>query len=117
MTMSSFTLKDFVDAGLLFEINRQVLHPLGLAMAVQQDTETGEILGFAGFQDSRDDPEGIIFDAEDFAEARARHQRYLDERGSEALRTRETSLGFCVQGPGDVERLDAARANSGDKEK
>lgn len=52
-----------LDSGLLGEINRAVLHPRGLALAVQMD-DNDRAVGFSGLVDCRDDPEGIWFDAE-----------------------------------------------------
>jgi hypothetical protein len=42
--------------GLLFEINRRVLHPLGLALEISLDDETGESR-IGGIWDYREDPE------------------------------------------------------------
>lgn len=47
--------------GLLGEINRLVLHPRGLALAVLVDPTTDRAVDFAGLLDCRDDPEGIKF--------------------------------------------------------
>lgn len=33
------TPKELLDSGIIFEINRRVLHPLGLALAVEVDDE------------------------------------------------------------------------------
>ncbi len=41
------------------EINRRVLHPVGLALAAVIDDDG--LIRFAGVQDSRDDPEGLVF--------------------------------------------------------
>ena len=53
--------KEFQELGYLQEVNRRFLHPLGLAMEVIRDDETGDV-SFGGVWDSRDDIEGIIFD-------------------------------------------------------
>jgi hypothetical protein len=57
--------KFLVDSGLLFEINRRVLHPFGLALAIEfPDNESAAKLAAesenAGFRlwDNRDDFEG-----------------------------------------------------------
>lgn len=107
----TFTPRDLMDSGLLFAINRQVLHPLGLALSVIADKETGRVYGFGPIQDSRDYPEGIIFGADDFADGMAKLERYMNKRGLPARVHRLNALGFVVQGPGDVERLDAKREN------
>jgi len=54
-------IKEFRRKGYLQELNRQFLHPLGLALEVIIDDETGkEKLG--GVWDYRNDPEGLIYD-------------------------------------------------------
>jgi hypothetical protein len=53
-------LSEFRDEGYLQELNRQFLHPLGLALEVLVDVD-GRVLGFSGVWDCRDDPEGIIY--------------------------------------------------------
>lgn len=63
--MSYMTLGEFMDSGLLHEINRLLLHPLGLALAVAFDpalpgaleTERWQV----GIMDERSDPEGWRF--------------------------------------------------------
>lgn len=56
-------IKEFRIRGLLQEVNRKFFHPLGLALEVMVDEETGkESLG--GIWDYRDDPEGIFFGIE-----------------------------------------------------
>jgi hypothetical protein len=55
------TPREFREAGYLQELNRQFLHPLGLALAILIDEETGNE-SFGGIWDYRDDPEGIYFD-------------------------------------------------------
>jgi hypothetical protein len=54
-------LKEFRDFGFLQEVNRKFFHPLGLALVLSEDTETGAA-AFVGIWDARDDPEGIMFD-------------------------------------------------------
>jgi hypothetical protein len=53
-------IKEFRERGYLQESNRRFFHPLGLALSVEVDDETGEeTLG--AVWDSREDPEGIVF--------------------------------------------------------
>lgn len=52
-------LKEFVEIGLLQEINRRILHPMGLALSVYIDDD-GKC-GWGDIWDYRNDPEGIIF--------------------------------------------------------
>jgi hypothetical protein len=53
-------IKEFRALGFIQEINRRLLHPCGLAIEVQVDTETDEEK-FGGVWDYRDDPDGILF--------------------------------------------------------
>jgi hypothetical protein len=80
-----------LDSGLLFEINRRVLHPLGLALEVSDDR-------ISGIWDCRSDPEGIYFDDETFEAGVRKLKAYMNERGTKAIVTRTACLGYKVQG-------------------
>lgn len=54
--------KEFQELGFLQEANRLFFHPLGLALDVSINTETGEV-SIGGIWDYREEPEGIIFDS------------------------------------------------------
>ena len=58
--MRYMNIKEFADDGYLQELNRQFLHPLGLALYVNEREDGQCELG--GIADYRDDPEGVIFD-------------------------------------------------------
>lgn len=60
MTEKYMDLRDFQAHGYLMEVNRQFFHPLGMALVMKKDMETGNY-SFTGILDSRDDPEGGIF--------------------------------------------------------
>lgn len=85
---------DFLQrTGLLFEINRVVLHPLGLALAVWENDD-GAIAGFAGLSDHRDDPDGMIYPESIMVSGLER----LTQFGADAIRAeRERRLGYVVQ--------------------
>lgn len=53
------TLKEFIDAGFLQEVNRQFFHPLGLALSVVIHDDGS--MEFGPVWDYRDDPEGLVF--------------------------------------------------------
>ena len=53
-------IKEFREKGYLQELNRQFLHPLGLALEVIKEDNGGERLG--GVWDYRKDDEGIVYD-------------------------------------------------------
>ena len=54
-------LNEFYELGLLQELNRKFLHPMGLALEVIIDQESGNVLSFGGVWDYRDDLEGLLF--------------------------------------------------------
>lgn len=84
------------DTGLLFEINRSILHPLGLALAVELD-EKGDAQFSEELWDFSDDPEGIIFSAESFLEGEKKIVEFMARVGAERMEAREKSLGYLVQ--------------------
>ena len=53
-------LNEFIDFGLLHEVNRKFFHPLGLALEMLTDEDV-KIIGFGDVWDYRDDPEGMFF--------------------------------------------------------
>ena len=61
-------IKEFREKGYLQELNRQFLHPLGLALEVQINEDGYESLG--GIWDYREDPEGIIYDLKNSSKER-----------------------------------------------
>jgi len=73
-------IKEFQNRGYLQEANRLFFHPLGLALEVIIDEEDGSVK-LGGIWDSRDDPEGMVFDEFD-----------ATKRGNVA-RAREVKMG------------------------
>lgn len=59
-SVKKMTLKDFVELGFLQELNRQFLHPRGLALAVTKTDDNKYF--FDGIYDAREDPEGWAFE-------------------------------------------------------
>jgi hypothetical protein len=91
------SLEEFVKFGYLQELNRQFLHPLGLAMEVVYDA-AGNCVGISGIWDYRDDPEGIIYhesvlNSEDSQRKAERVREELEEKGA----VRQERFGFVVQ--------------------
>lgn len=85
-------IKEFRKRGYLQELNRQFLHPLGMALDVTVDEETGAE-SLCGVWDYRDDPEGIIFgDIIDLGKA----ENVLAEMDDARIRRLEL-LGFNIQ--------------------
>ncbi len=90
------TIKDFCEQGYLQELNRQFLHPLGLALSV--DVDKNGTYHLADIHDHRDDPEGVSFDLAQFDPDVFRKkaefvQRQLEKRSEPRLER----LGFVVQ--------------------
>lgn len=92
-------LNEFVSEGYLQEVNRRFFHPLGLAMSVTRDDETGKVTGITGFWDYRDDPEGIIFGENDgeLAESRKQKCSHIQELFDRKCATRKSLLGYDIQ--------------------
>ncbi len=89
------SVAEFRREGYLQELNRLFLHPLGLAIDVVVDEETGrERLG--GVWDYRDDPEGIRFEGADLVPGAARIRALRDAREPD----RVAALGYMVQPDG-----------------
>jgi hypothetical protein len=89
--------KEFRKLGFLQEVNRCFLHPLGLALSIAIDDETGkETMG--PIWDYRDDPEGITFCEEAMASPAAKEKRdhVRDERGKH-LKVRRELFGQFIQ--------------------
>jgi len=80
--------RDFIDAGYLAEVNRRVLHPLGLALSVTAD--------HAGVIDAQHDPEGWMFGPESMPEVTRKAEQVAAEE-AERRPAREAALGFFVQ--------------------
>ncbi len=84
-------IAEFRRLGYVQEINRRLLHPCGLALAVSVAEDGSETL--AGVWDYRDDPEGIYFegglDADMAAEVDAETTRHSHARIRE--------LGYIIQ--------------------
>ena len=86
-------IKEFRELGFLQEANRWFFHPLGLALEVAIDEETGkEVLG--GVWDFRDDPEGMAFADGVIDPDKAKHVKDLK---ASKTKTRYTSLGYVIQ--------------------
>ncbi len=76
--------------GVLHELNRLFLHPLGLALEVRIDEDGKESLG--GVWDYREDPEGILFDTIDMDKIMSMQSLAVEQH-----RRRKEALGFVIQ--------------------
>jgi hypothetical protein len=87
--------KEFRELGYLQEVNRLVLHPLGLALYVNtEDPDNNIPETFGGVMDHRDDKEGMIFDKGVMDEAKVLRVRQLLKEVSDQ---RLAALGYLIQ--------------------
>jgi len=87
-----------VDNGLIFEINRKVLHPLGLSLDIGIHPDNSKWLAIKGLLSvDDDDDEGFIFDGETYTVGAERYNMYLVKEGNKKLNDRVNSIGYIVQ--------------------
>lgn len=90
--IKTIDIKEFRELGYLQEINRQFLHPLGMALSIRIDEDGTEHLD--SIWDSREDPEGFRFEnPSPNVEKALRVIAAWDEKASYRL----TNLGYIVQ--------------------
>jgi len=85
------------DTGLLYEINRRVLHPFGLALEIIKNTETGDV-NIGGIWDYRDCEEGIEFQHSEQEIGEKKYWKFIVDHGIEKLLKRYEALGSIHQG-------------------
>lgn len=86
------TVKDFRAAGYLQELNRQFLHPLGLALEVVRQANGEERFGLVW--DSREDSQGFAYGPDTIEIPKAiRVEREMEDK----RRARQASLGYYIQ--------------------
>lgn len=102
--MKKMSAKEFLEQGFLQELNRQFLHPMGLALEVIQEADG--TFRFGDVQNFGDDLEGMVFDDSvlDTDEARAKCDAVV-RRQQLCYLAREAALGFVIQPvPGKKEK-------------
>lgn len=90
--MKRMSAKEFRDLGLLQEVNRKFLHPMGLALEVIIDDSGG--IRFGEVWDYRADPEGMAFADNTISKDKALLVNGMFE---EKRKTREEKLGYHIQ--------------------
>lgn len=92
-------IKEFRENGYLQELNRQFLHPLGLALEAMIDENGEEKLG--GVWDYRDDPEGLYYNLRNSDKSRIERFRknaeFMDSLFITKENYREKNLGFFIE--------------------
>jgi hypothetical protein len=86
-------MQEFWEGGYLQEVNRQFLHPLGLALAIAVGPE-GNVTRQVSVWDARDDPEGFAFEAGMMLRAKGlKVQAEIAKR----RKSRLAALGYFIQ--------------------
>ena len=85
---------EFRKKGYIQEINRRLLHPLGLALEVAVEEDGLERL--SGVWDYRDDPEGICYGGSLTAEQGERAAA-IDAEWEARRPAREAALGYMIE--------------------
>lgn len=99
MSPKTLSAKTFREEGLLQEVNRRFFHPLGLALFLDEDPDTGE-LAFGGVYDYRDDAEGVRYGWEPGTaghQAMVRRAMKVDLLWDQRAGPRVEALGYMVQ--------------------
>jgi len=97
----TMSLEEFREGGYLQELNREFLHPLGLAMSViceNDDDGNLKAVEFGGIVDARSDPEGMLF-AEGVIDEDA--MKKVDREFAEKAEYRMENYGFVIQSADD----------------
>jgi hypothetical protein len=81
-------LVKFEEWGLVYPINRAVLHPVGLEMFVEE--------GVLGIRDATDEPY-LTYQGRRWKDERKKFLRFMREAGRALMARRQTKLGFVVQ--------------------
>jgi len=99
----SINLNEFRKLGFLQEANRQFFHPLGLALSVNLNEITGDEIEIGDIWDSREDPEGIIFDNLDGPENKTK-ANYVKKLATMKAKARMKMLGYVIQPIGKTKK-------------
>lgn len=83
-----------LESGLLFEINRSILHPIGISMYVMKD---GEGRSTFGFKDSRSNPAEALYSRDNFKKGHKKLRRFMRNFGHKQLDLRSKKLGWSFQ--------------------
>ncbi len=96
MSIKKMDIDEFYKEGYVQELNRQFLHPLGLALYISTDDASSEIK--VGVLDDRADPEGIRFSDEIVtAESYKAKANFIKEQQDVRAAARLEALGYIIQ--------------------
>lgn len=95
MTTKLIPIEHLLETGLLFEINRRILYPFGLAISLNVDDRLEKVLSIDLLEN--DDPEGFIFDEATFLECEIKFKDFMESYGKLRLSIRKSLIGFEEQ--------------------
>lgn len=78
-----------LESGLLFEMNRTFLHPLGISLVLQNDT--------LSLKDSKTEPDKLVFDRATMIRGQERISKFMQSFGFAQMDKRAKKLGWAVQ--------------------
>jgi len=90
-----------IDKGLIFQINKEVLHKFGLALVVDIDPNNKKQLAITALLET-EDPEGFLYETDAYNVGQQNYERFLKKEGQEKLDARKEKYGFLVQESDDV---------------
>ena len=102
------SLRKLLDSGLLFELNRSVLHPFGYALALSWKDDSdpdGEPDGVVLY--GTNDRDGITFSTDSFIEGEEKLRKFMEAEGNSKISARQMLLGFVHQI--DPDQIESAR--------
>lgn len=77
------------EQGLLFETNRTLLHPLGMALASDSKGNLSLL--------QTDDPEGFVYNEEAFQSGSQKLQQFMNAQAQAIFASREQELSYIIQ--------------------
>jgi hypothetical protein len=99
MDIKHIDIKEFREKGYLQELNRQFLHPLGLALEIIIEDNGSEKIN--GIWDYREDQEGIFYDLKNSNEKRIKSfikkSDFIKNEFEERKKKRKELLGFDIE--------------------
>ena len=93
--------KYLLENGLVYEMNRKVLHPIGLALIVDVDRKNRKHLAITALVQT-EDQEGFVYDSDGFAIGKEKYENFLKKEGQDRLDARKEKYGFVEQDRDDV---------------
>lgn len=93
--MKKIGLKELFDHGLLFEINRSFLHPLGYSMSYKPSSGTEDADSL--ILQKTNDAEGVLYDEKNFMEGASKFSVFMKNIGNDIIKRRLDVKGFIRQ--------------------